>query len=81
MYTLLLVAVLLALLFDTAAATSPLMDPTMPAMPALTEPFYPDPDGMLAAICELCGISMEVCMHAHHVQVCLLCFPPLPSCR
>ncbi|KAF1976142.1 hypothetical protein BU23DRAFT_565845 [Bimuria novae-zelandiae CBS 107.79] len=72
MYTLLVVALLLALFFDTAAATSPVMDPTMPAMPALTEPFYPDPEGMLAAICELCGISVDMCMHAQvqrHYQI------------
>lgn len=69
MYTLLVLAVLFALFFDTAAATSPLMDPTMPAMPALTEPFYPDPDGMLAAVCGLCGYSIEMCLHSQHGQV------------
>ncbi|KAF2443121.1 hypothetical protein P171DRAFT_363346 [Karstenula rhodostoma CBS 690.94] len=61
MYTLLVVAVLFALLFDTAAASSPVMDPTMSA------PFgslYPDPDGILSNLCDLCAVPMDVCLHA-----------------
>ncbi|OAG01949.1 uncharacterized protein CC84DRAFT_975729 [Paraphaeosphaeria sporulosa] len=60
MYTLLVVAVVLALLFDTAAASSPVMDPTMSA------PFgslYPDPDGILSNLCELCAMPMGACLH------------------
>lgn len=64
MYTLLVVAVLLALFFDTAAASSPIMDPTMPAMPAPFEPFYPDPDGMLLNLCDLCALPFDACLHA-----------------
>jgi hypothetical protein len=65
MYTLLIVALLLALFFDTAAATSPVtMDPTLS-----TEFTYPDPEGILDAFCEICGISIN-CMHA--VAVCAL---------
>lgn len=64
MYTLLVVAVLLALLFDTAAASSPVMDPTMPAyMPAPFGSLYPDPDGMLSNLCDICVMPMDACLH------------------
>lgn len=68
MYTLLLVVLLLALFFDTAAATSPTMDPTL-SVPI--EPFseYPDTDDMLDALCQVCRYSVCICncmIHQHH---------------
>ncbi|KAF2636743.1 hypothetical protein P280DRAFT_139877 [Massarina eburnea CBS 473.64] len=61
MHTLLTVALLLALLFDTAAATNPAIGPILPAVPM--EFPYPDPEGILSAICDLCGISLDYCVH------------------
>ncbi|KAL5388613.1 hypothetical protein PMIN02_007620 [Paraphaeosphaeria minitans] len=63
MYTLLVVAVLLALLFDTAAVSSPVMDPTMPTMSAPFGSLYPDPDGILSNLCDLCAMPMGACLH------------------
>lgn len=63
MYTPLVVVVLLALFFDTAAASSPVMDPTMPAMSPPFGSLYPDPDGMLVNLCELCAMPIGACMH------------------
>ena len=60
MYTLLVVVLLLALFFDTTAATSPTMDPTLSV--ASIEGFYPDPDGMLRDMC----LCINVC-------TCLVC--------
>jgi len=65
MYTLLVVLLLLALLFDTAAATSPTMDPTLSAAPI--EGFYPDPEGIL----DFC-FCLNICS-------CLVCSPWLRS--
>ncbi|KAF2180662.1 hypothetical protein K469DRAFT_277114 [Zopfia rhizophila CBS 207.26] len=58
----LLVVVLVTLLLKHAAATSPALDTTLPtaAMPT----YYPDPEGMLTGICELCGYSIDFCAHA-----------------
>lgn len=61
MYTLLVVILLFALLFDTAAATSPVIDPTLSAPPM--ESFYPDPEGILTAICDLCAFPLNICVH------------------
>jgi hypothetical protein len=62
MTTLLVLALLLAFLLGQAAATSPTMHPSLYPSPMAS--FYPDPDGMLDAICELCGISINYCAHA-----------------
>lgn len=62
MYTLLLVALLLTILLQPAAAASPIMDSTLPVVPM--ESFYPDPDNILEAICDICGISVNYCAHA-----------------
>lgn len=62
MCTLLLLALLLTLLLAPAAAASPIMDPALPACPL--DPFYPDPDGMLNPLCELCVIPFYQCIHA-----------------
>ena len=64
MTSLLVRALLLAFLLGRAAASSPgiSMDPSLSPSPMGS--FYPDPDGMLDAICELCGISINYCAHA-----------------
>lgn len=61
MYTLLLVVLLLALLFDTAAATSPIMDPNLTAP---IEDFLPysDPAGILSVLCPLCDSDICLCL-------------------
>ncbi|KAF2788908.1 hypothetical protein K505DRAFT_366057 [Melanomma pulvis-pyrius CBS 109.77] len=38
------------------------MDPSLSAAPMGS--FYPDPDGMLDAICELCCLSIDYCAHS-----------------
>ena len=37
------------------------MDAAFPV--AANEPFYPDPDGILQGICDLCGMSFDYCTH------------------
>jgi hypothetical protein len=62
MTSLLVLALLLVFLLGQAVATSPGVDPSLSPSPMGS--FYPDPDGMLDAICELCGISIDYCAHA-----------------
>lgn len=62
MYSLLVLALLLALLFEPAAAAAPIIDSALPAPPM--ESFYQDPDGLLAGICDLCGNLLDLCGHA-----------------
>jgi len=60
MHTPFAVAALLTCIFYAAAVSSPIMDP----IPAPVEPFFPDPDGMLDVICDLCHLPMDTCAHA-----------------
>ncbi|KAF1998718.1 hypothetical protein P154DRAFT_243169 [Amniculicola lignicola CBS 123094] len=63
MYSFLLLALLLTLILEPAVATSPVLDPTLPAAPMAH--FYADPEGILAAVCELCSITLEFCTCTH----------------
>lgn len=61
MYTHLAVVLLLAVLIDTAAATGPPMDLTLPAVPMGS--YYPDPDGILdSVVYDLCFMSCPMGM-------------------
>ncbi|KAF1843279.1 uncharacterized protein K460DRAFT_142421 [Cucurbitaria berberidis CBS 394.84] len=62
MYTLLLLVVLLAFLLEPAAASSPIMDHTLPGMPL--DQLYSDADRLLNPICQLCAIPLYQCIHA-----------------
>ncbi|KAF2113325.1 hypothetical protein BDV96DRAFT_121466 [Lophiotrema nucula] len=66
MYPLLVAVVLLTLLLQPTEAASPVMDQTaLFATPFNFEsPPYPDPDGMLEAMCDICKLSYDVCMCA-----------------
>ncbi|KAF2469637.1 uncharacterized protein BDR25DRAFT_46673 [Lindgomyces ingoldianus] len=61
MYTLLVVVLLIAFLFEPAVATSPVMDATLLTTPM--EPSYPDPEGILTGFCEFCGFFTHRCVH------------------
>ncbi|KAF2732987.1 hypothetical protein EJ04DRAFT_513533 [Polyplosphaeria fusca] len=60
MSALLVAVVLLTLLLQPTAATSPFMDPALFEGPMQSS--YPDPDGMLDAFCHACGSLFELCM-------------------
>jgi len=51
----------LSLLLDIVLAQSPPLDPAMTAGPG--ESFYPDPEGILISLCDICGISINYCLH------------------
>lgn len=51
----------LSLLLDVVLAQSPPLDPAMTAGPG--ESFYPDPEGILTSLCDICGISINYCLH------------------
>jgi hypothetical protein len=42
-------------------AQGPPLDPVMTAGPG--ESFYPDPEGILTSLCDICGISSNYCLH------------------
>jgi hypothetical protein len=63
MFTLLVLALLLALCFQPASATSPSLGFVDPA--AIMSSPYPDPGSMLFGnICQECGIALYYCAHA-----------------
>lgn len=64
MYSVLVLAFLMTLLLQPAAATTPVMAVCLPASPMESFIPYPDPDELLVGICDLCGISLDFCMHA-----------------
>ncbi|KAF2877341.1 hypothetical protein BDV95DRAFT_143226 [Massariosphaeria phaeospora] len=61
MRTLLVVTLLLTLLLEPATASSFGMDHTLAQAPV--ESYYSDPDGILDAVCQICGASVGYCAH------------------
>lgn len=51
----------MTLLLEIVSAQSPPLDPAMTAAPG--ESFYPDPEGILTSLCDICGISINYCLH------------------
>jgi len=46
---------------DAPRSRSPLLDPAITA--GSGESFYPDPEGILTSLCDICGISINYCLH------------------
>ena len=74
MGNLVLVLFFLSLLLDIVSAQSPPLDPAVTAGPG--ESFYPDPEGILTSLCDICGISINYCLHkiSQEMVPCSRCF-------
>ncbi|KAF2198436.1 hypothetical protein GQ43DRAFT_422418 [Delitschia confertaspora ATCC 74209] len=58
---LVVLAAVFTFLLGSVGAQSPTMDLTLPV--GLGDTLYPDPDGTLAAVCQICGVAANFCGH------------------